>query len=670
MTRTPAVTPMATGMSIRSIGSIFFALALLAGRMRPADLSAQAYTRTALTDSVDAMFEAWDREGSPGFALGIFKNGRIIYARGYGMANLEYDVPITPQSVFRIGSLSKQFTAMCVALLEEEGKLSLDDDIRTFFPEMPEYETPITVGHILHHTSGLRDYLTLQDVVARDEYYDSDDALAMLLRQKGVNFTPGDRFSYSNSGYFLLGALVERVSGMKMSELARIHIFEPLGMANTHFHDEMDVIVRNRASGYRPDGEDGYRINMTQLDIIGDGSVYTTIEDFFKWDQNFYHNELGRGTQALMDKVQTRGVLNNGEEITYAFGLDVDTHRGLKRVSHTGSWVGFRTVAVRYPDQRFSVVIFGNGSLGPSRFADRIVDLYLNDQFTDPEAPRPEAPREESPGEDRPEETRPGPVTLSPSQAQAFQGIYFSEELDAHAFLELVEGKLVMRLGMNTAEAVPVAEDAFQWREMPLEFERDASGSITGFVLHPSRRFGLPFERNLPEVGRYQGSELVEALRAEMETVFAETPGMVDHTLTVYRHAVDIHEAEGGDPDVVAASALLHDIGIPRAQEVHGSSAGSFQEMEGPPICREILTRLAFPAEGTALVCGIVANHHTAHDSDIVSTTEFRILWDADWLVNFPRRYRDATGEEKEMAIQEIFRTARGKELAEELFLQ
>jgi CubicO group peptidase (beta-lactamase class C family) len=497
MTQMPAVTSMAARMSIRSIGSIFFFLALLSGGLHPADLSAQAYTRTALTDSVDAMFEAWDREGSPGFALGIFKDGRIIYARGYGMANLEYDIPITPQSVFRIGSLSKQFTAMCVALLEEEGKLSLEDDIRTFFPEMPAYETPITVGHLLHHTSGIRDYLTLQEVVARGEYYDSDDALAMVLRQKGVNFTPGDQFSYSNSGYFLLGALVERVSGMKMSEFARIHIFEPLGMASTHFHDDLDVIVRNRASGYRPDGGDGYRINMTQLDIIGDGSVYTTIEDFFKWDQNFYHNELGRGTGELIDEVQTRGVLNDGEEISYAFGMNVDTHRGLKRVSHTGSWVGFRTVAVRYPDQRFSVVIFGNGSLGPSRFADRIVDLYLEDQFTEPEPPR----EEEGWGPDRPEETRPSPVRLSPSQARAFQGIYFSEELDAHAFLDMVEGQLVMRLGMHTAEVVPSAEDAFEWRRMPVEFERDAAGDVTGFVLHPNLRFGLPFKRI--DGGRY-----------------------------------------------------------------------------------------------------------------------------------------------------------------------
>ncbi len=489
---------MPASISRRPAGVAWLLLALLIGGVHAGDLSAQAYTRMALTDSVDAMFEAWDREGSPGFALGIFKDGRIIYARGYGMANLEYDIPITPRTEFRIGSLSKQFTAMCVALLEEQGKLSLEDDIRRFFPEMPTYETPVTVDHLVHHTSGLRDYLALQGIVARGEYYDADDALAMLLRQKGLNFTPGDEFSYSNSGYFLLGALVERASGMTLAEFAGKHVFEPLGMADTHFHDDLKVIVKNRASGYRSDGKGGFRVNMTGLDIVGDGSVYTTIEDFFRWDRNFYHNTLGEGTRELVDRVLTRGVLNGGEEISYAFGMNVDTHRGLRRVAHTGSWVGFRTVAVRYPDQRFSVVIFGNGSVGPSQLAERIARLYLEDQFTEPEAA--EAQEEEAPEAGRRERTEADVPTLSLSELREYVGIYFSEELDTHAFLSVRDGALVMRLGMHTAEAEPAGaepagEDAFRWRGMTLEFTGDADGSPTGFVLHPNRRFGLPFTR-------------------------------------------------------------------------------------------------------------------------------------------------------------------------------
>lgn len=477
----------------RLAGAVCLSMILLLPGYGDTALSAQAYTRTSLTDSVDAMFGEWDKEDSPGFALGIFKDGRIIYARGYGMANLEYEIPITPQTVFRIGSLSKQFTAMCIALLAEQGKLSLDDDIREFFPELPEYEDPVTVRHLVHHISGMRDYLTLQGLVVRGEYYDSEDALAMLLRQKGVNFTPGERFSYSNSGYFFLGALVERASGMKMSEFAQRYIFGPLGMNDTHFHDDLNVVVKNRASGYRPNEDGGYRIDMTQLDIIGDGSIYTTIEDFFRWDQNFYHNQMGNGTRELLDRVLTRGVLNNGEEVTYAFGLNVDTNRGLRTVSHSGSWVGFNTIAIRYPDQRFSVVVFANGSMGPSRFANRIVDLYLADQFTEPEPPRPE--RQPGQQRERPDRTEPEPVSLSSSQLQEYAGFYYSDELDAHAILEVENETLVMRLGIRSAAIAAYPSETFEWRRMPLEFVRGSGRSITGLVLHPNRSFSLKFTR-------------------------------------------------------------------------------------------------------------------------------------------------------------------------------
>jgi CubicO group peptidase (beta-lactamase class C family) len=474
----------------RLVGVVCLSLILLLLGSDDRAVSAQAYARTALTDHVDTMFEQWDNEDSPGFAVGIFKDGRIIYARGYGMANLEYEIPITPQTVFRIGSMSKQFTAMCIALLAEQGKLSLDDDIRKFFPEMPEYETPVTVEHLVHHIGGLRDMYTLQRIVVRGEYYNSEDALAMMLRQKGLNSTPGERYSYSNSGYFLLGALVERASGLKMSEFARQYIFEPLGMNDTHFHDDMNVVVKNRASGYRPDEDGGYSINMTQLDIIGDGSIYTTIEDFFKWDQNFYSNKLGNGTQGLIDMALTGGVLNSGEEITYAFGLTVDTTRGLRTVSHGGSWVGFNTYGVRYPDHNFSVVIFSNGSMGPGRFANQIVDLYLADQFTEPEPPR----LERRPGRRR-EGTEREPVSQSSALLQEYAGFYYSDELDAHAILEVEQGTLVMRLGMHSAVVTAYPSDAFEWRRMPIEFVRGSGRSVTGLVLTPSQSFGLEFRK-------------------------------------------------------------------------------------------------------------------------------------------------------------------------------
>jgi len=233
------------------------------------DLQAfQAYTHTDLTDKVDELFKQWDKEDSPGAAVGIFKDGRIIYARGYGMANLEYNIPITPQSVFRVGSVSKQFTAMCIALLVEQGKMSLDDDIRKYLPEMPELDTPVTIRHMVHHTSGIRGYLKLQGLAGKSGgfFYTSQEVVDLLSRQKELNFNSGDKYSYSNSGYFLLAEIAGRASGLRTSEFAKKYIFDPLGMNSTHFHDDPKMIVKNRASGYLPKEGDGFKIHMTQLE--------------------------------------------------------------------------------------------------------------------------------------------------------------------------------------------------------------------------------------------------------------------------------------------------------------------------------------------------------------------------------------------------------------------
>ena len=299
------------------------------------------------TGKVDEIFSTWDRIDSPGCALGVINNGKLIYTRGYGSANLEYGLPITSKSVFRIGSTSKQFTAMCIALLEEEEKLSLDDNIRRYIPEMPVYESAITIRHLLHHTSGIRDYLTLWSIAGSrdDDFFVDDEVLAMLSRQKELNFAPGDEYLYSNSGYFLLSQIVKRITGKSMREYAEKNIFEPLGMTHTHFHDDHTRIVPKRASGYESTGKNMFRISMTTLDMIGDGGIFTTIEDLLLWDRNFYENKLGKGGPELIEKMQTTGCLNDGTHLDYALGLVVKEHRGLKKVSHGGAFVGYRAVS-------------------------------------------------------------------------------------------------------------------------------------------------------------------------------------------------------------------------------------------------------------------------------------------------------------------------------------
>ncbi|MGH9750406.1 MAG: serine hydrolase domain-containing protein, partial [Candidatus Polarisedimenticolia bacterium] len=335
--------------------------------------------------AVDAVFAPFDRTGSPGCALGVVRDGRLIQARGYGMANLEHGVPITPTTVFDIGSTSKQFAAASIVLLALDGKLSLDDDIRRHLPGIPAYRRPITIRHMLNHTSGLRDYLELMGLtgVNFDGVATAEDALAILVRQRDTNFPPGDEYLYCNSGFFLLSEIVRRVSGKTLREFARERIFEPLEMRQTHFHDDHTMIVPRRATGYAPVDGGGFRIDMSGFEQTGDGSVLTTVEDLARWDRNFYDPKVGG--RAMLDALHTRGRLNDGGTIDYALGLVVDEYRGLKRVSHGGSWAGYRAQLMRFPDERFSVICLCNLSTSnPTALARRVADIHLADRFTKP----------------------------------------------------------------------------------------------------------------------------------------------------------------------------------------------------------------------------------------------------------------------------------------------
>jgi CubicO group peptidase (beta-lactamase class C family) len=347
-----------------------------------------------LTDQVDRLFKTWNRPDSPGCALGVIKDGRFIYKRGYGMANLEYDIPISSQSVFRIGSTSKQFTAMCIALLEEKGKISVNDSIRKYFPEMPDYANDIKIRHLLHHMSGIRDYLTLWSIAGErnDDFFIDPEVVDLLARQNELNFNPGDEFLYSNSGYFLLSEIVKRVTGKSMGVFAEEYIFNPLGMKNTHFHDDHTLIVKNRASGYASLRGGGFRISMTTLGMIGDGGIFTCVDDLLMWDQNFYDNRLGKGSQELIARFLTPGKLNNGEELDYAFGLGIGDYKGLEMISHGGAFVGFRADMIRFPEQKFSVICLANlNRISPSQLARKVADIFLADQFKE-EAAKKEAP--------------------------------------------------------------------------------------------------------------------------------------------------------------------------------------------------------------------------------------------------------------------------------------
>jgi CubicO group peptidase (beta-lactamase class C family) len=384
------------------------------------------------TAKVDKLFASWDKTTSPGAALAVIKDGKIVYERGYGMAKLEDGIVNTPEKVFDIGSVSKQFTAACVAMLVREGKVRVEDDIRKYLPEMPAYEKPVTVSHLLHHTSGLRDYNALLSLAGFRPESDSptvEEAVEIIRRQKKLNYTPGDEYSYTNSGFFLLSQIVERVSGKSLNAFAQERIFKPLGMTKTLFQDDHTQIINDRATGYTQ-GDGGFKINLSNWDETGDGNVYTTVRDLYLWDQAFYTGALGKD---LMDMLQTTGVLNSGKAIDYAWGLVVSQYKGLKVVEHGGAWVGFRAALVRFPEQKFSVIVLANlDSIDPSGLAFRVADIYLAGQLKEP--PKEEAKTAQT-------------ITVPKTELEALVGNWQDDRFGLWLTMTLKEDKLLA--GMN-----------------------------------------------------------------------------------------------------------------------------------------------------------------------------------------------------------------------------
>ncbi len=416
---------------------------------------ANSSAQQELTEKVDRVFAEWNTTSSPGCALAVVKDGHIVYEHGYGMANLELDIAITPQSVFDIGSVSKQITAMAILLLAREHKLSLDDDIRKYLPEMPDYGSTITIRHMLHHTSGLRNYDDLFDLegIPEADLTTDRDAMDLIVRQKGVNFKPGEEFLYSDTNFFLMSQIVKRITGQTLRQFAQERIFGPLGMTSTHFHDDHTMIVPRRATGYAPRQGGGFEIDMSNFEQVGDGSVMTTVEDLAKWDQNFEHPLVG-GVDAIR-QLTTPGTLNNGQQIPYALGLFLDHYRGLNWIHHSGEWVGYRAALSRFPDQHFSTLITCNcvGSMSPMTMAQRVADIYLAD--------------ESARVEKRPFATNSSNVPVT--NLKQYVGTYWSEKTGALRKFLLRDDKLIMVAAGMTYDLLPLGGGQFEALEADIE---------------------------------------------------------------------------------------------------------------------------------------------------------------------------------------------------------
>lgn len=406
-------------------------------------ITQSGHTRELLAqDSVARVDSAFSRFGpkTPGCAVGVSRHGRTVLARAYGMANLEYEVPNSTETVFEAGSVAKQFTAAAVLLLAQQGKLSLDDQVRKHIPELPDYGAPLTIRHMIHHTSGLRDWGTIATVEGwprGSRVHTHAHVLDIVKRQRALNFKPGAEYLYSNTGYNLLAIIVERVSGRSFSEFTRTEIFEPLGMTRTQWRDDYTRIVKGRATAYAP-GSNGFRMNMPFENVHGNGGLLTTVEDLLRWSANF---DLARvGGPALVREQVRQARLTGGREIEYAAGLRVTRYRSLPEVNHSGSTAGYRAFLTRYPDQGLAVALLCNHAGAPvGALAHRVADVFLGSAA--PAVPPPKT------------------IALAPTVLAARAGMYRNAVTGAPLRISVKEGKLVDEGG---TEAIPVSATVFQ----------------------------------------------------------------------------------------------------------------------------------------------------------------------------------------------------------------
>jgi CubicO group peptidase (beta-lactamase class C family) len=398
---------------------------------------------------IDSIFATFDKRDTPGCAVAVVDGGRTVFAKGYGMASLEHEVPITPSSAFYAASVSKQFTAFAVAMLAQQGKLSLDDDIRKWIPEVPAFGTIITIRHLIHHTSGLRDYFGLLGMTGWPSDGPVTEArfLDLVSRQKALNFDPGSRHLYSNTGYVLLSILVKRVSGQSLREFADQAIFAPLGMSNSHFRDDHTTLVKHRALAYSSRAG-GWQLNVPGFDVVGDGGLFTTVEDLAKWARNFDDHTVGG--DELAARVLTRGRLTSGDSIPYAFGLVHNVYRGQPTIEHGGAYGGYRTQLLRFPTQRLAVVTLCNSSTAnAAQLSQSVAAIYLGGRLAP--AAQPVAGGSANGA---------ASVRLSREQLTRYAGAYWDARNEALRRIEVRDSTLA--LAGTPIRLLPLSESTFR----------------------------------------------------------------------------------------------------------------------------------------------------------------------------------------------------------------
>jgi CubicO group peptidase (beta-lactamase class C family) len=473
---------------------------------------------------LDRLFKSWNQPEMPGVGVAVIQHGKLVFEKGYGSATLEYDIPVKPGTVFHVASVSKQFTAMALLLLEQEGKLGIDDEVHKYLPELPDYGHPITLRQLLQHTSGIRDqWQTLAIAGWRlDDVITQKQILRLLFHQKELNFAPGTRHFYSNGGYTLAAEVVARVSGKSFPDFCQERIFAPLAMTHTHFHQDHRRIVRDRAYSYAK-SEGGYEALPLNYANAGATSLFTTASDLARWLDNFRKPKLGG--RAVMDRLQEAAVLVDGKKIDYGLGVTVGRYRGLRTISHGGADAGYRSYVVWFPEQELGVVVLsGLANFDPGAMANKVAAVYLGDKLS-PETAKPEPPRQ------KPREY----ITLAAEALDPFIG-HYKLEAGLEADIQKKNGKLMAEVpGQGTQELRPLATNRFFIEEIggEVEFQSRPEGSMrlrftqAGTAMNGERISTSPWEATHLE--QFEGTYWSEELETQYTITFKTGRLIADH---------------------------------------------------------------------------------------------------------------------------------------------
>ena len=440
-----------------------------------------AQNNLKIEQKIDSLFSKY-KSNTSGVAVGVVKNGILIYKKGYGIANLEYDIPISPKTIFNVGSVSKQFTTFSIYLLEKQGKISLDDDIRKHIPELPLYEKKITIKHLCSHTSGLKDQWALLTLAGyrMDDIITTEQVMKIIVKQKELNFAPGSEFKYSNTGFTLLTEIVKRVSGKTFSEFAKENIFIPLGMESTLVYDDNEKIVKNRAYSYGRENEIYSKRNLNSSSV-GPSNVYTTVEDLSKWTANFENPIVGN--VDFINHFNERSLLDNGkpailavrdgETIYHAKGQFIRNYKGVNVYNHTGSDAGFKSYLGRFQDNKLSIILLSNDENFVAYKAGMdIAEFYLSDKF-----------KNRAPITEPEKKTEEKPKYISTANLKDFEGKFQNNDLSSLFIAKVINGKLTLTHNrLSDVVLTEIQKDKFTGIisfSVEVNFQRNKNNEIT-----------------------------------------------------------------------------------------------------------------------------------------------------------------------------------------------